>query len=554
MPIGSRNVFLPLLSAVLVIAVANVTAQDEEMVDPTDPAIVATAVPLTAGIDIGHRRPEELIEFSVTLRFNNVSELSRLLADQSDSESPRYHQYLTAEEFARRFGPTSEQLDRAVSGLRNAGFQVGQIAANRLIIHAVAPTGLVEKYFSTEIHNIDQAEIVERYTNVAAASVSKSMITLVKAATLNNLVLMSPDLRSDAITGPWQGPAGGFTPVGVATKFNFPIQNNPGLGPEWQAYDGKGRTAAIIIDSDVYDTDLSIFFNYFPISRTGNISRKSVDGGMIGKPNSDALETALDVETIGGLAPGANIIIYVTKSLANAEVDDAANTIVSEGKADVVNMSFGGPEFKDATFMSTLQQGNAEGITFVASTGDKGSNGGVINTPAAYPHVLAVGGTLFEQYSANDPGWSGSGGGVSGIFKVPSYQKGLAGLAAKGRRNTPDLSFPAVSASVVLNGTWTSASGTSWSSPTYVALQLAMEQFRRHDFGWVNPTIYKFFKQIGYNSISGPREAPGDPPPPKLPCFNDVTLGNNGEFSAVPGYDNVSGIGEPVGFFWFGLP
>src|SRR5260370_65280 len=57
---------------------------------------------------------------------------------------------------------------------------------------------------------------------------------------------------------------------------------------------------------------------------------------------------------------------------------------------------FWGNEFKDATFESALTQGNTQGITFVASSGDSGSNGGTVSTPAAEPQVLALGGTIIK--------------------------------------------------------------------------------------------------------------------------------------------------------------
>jgi subtilisin family serine protease len=60
-------------------------------------------------------------------------------------------------------------------------------------------------------------------------------------------------------------------------------------------------------------------------------------------------------------------------------INGAANKIVSDNKAEAVNMSFGGNEFRDRTFEAALKQGNTEGITFVASSGDNGSNGGTVS-------------------------------------------------------------------------------------------------------------------------------------------------------------------------------
>jgi kumamolisin len=195
-----------------------------------------------------------------------------------------------------------------------------------------------------------------------------------------------------------------------------------------------------------------------------------------------------------------------------------------------VNMSFGGNEFQDPTFEAAIQQGNAEGITFVASSGDNGSNGGVVSTPAAEPRVLAVGGTNFTAQSngsyGSETAWSGSGGGVSRIFGLPSYQQGTSGLASATHRNVPDISFPAYYTDTFVSGGWVGLQGTSWSSPTYVACQLEMNQMRNQRFGLVNTNIYKVQQRN----------------------FHDIAHGSNGGYSAKIGYDNVTGRGSPRGY------
>jgi kumamolisin len=80
-----------------------------------------------------------------------------------------------------------------------------------------------------------------------------------------------------------------------------------------------------------------------------------------------------------------------------------------------------------------------------------------------------------------------------------------------------------------MNGAWVGLQGTSWSSPTYVALQLEINQRLKKRSGLVNSHLYQLFKSGGYT------------------YFHDVTSGNNGGYSAKTGYDNVTGIGSPKG-------
>jgi kumamolisin len=507
------------------IAIQHAQAQNEEFVDPSNPAIAAEVLQVPYVQDLGRRSAGLSVDVLVTLRFNNAAELHRLVREQSDRTSSNYHRYLTPAQFAEQFGPTAEQLNQVVAELTRAGFQVSEASSNRLLVYATAPSSTVENYFKTEIHTVNQPDRGEAYMNVKPILLPDVLIPLVKAVHANDLVMFKPGVRLDSISGPIQGPDSGYTPVAVANSFHYPVQHGT---------DGSGHTAAVIVDSDIKATDLSSFFSYFPITRTGTITRESVDGAVIGKVinGPSGYECALDVETIAGLAPGANVIIYLIPKLSNTAIDAAAHKIVSENKAEAVNMSFGGNEFKDKSFESALTQGNAEGITFVASTGDSGSNGGIVSTPAAEPHVLALGGTDIQYNSGtylHTKAWNSSGGGVSSIFAIPSYQKGVLGLASTTHRNVPDVALPASFTDTFFLGKWVALQGTSWSSPAYVALQVEINEAKGSRFGWVNNNIYSVFASSAYTD------------------FYDVTSGNNGQYKAKTGYDNVTGIGSPKG-------
>ena len=91
------------------------------------------------------------------------------------------------------------------------------------------------------------------------------------------------------------------------------------------------------------------------------MTNEAVDGGGSG----DDPETDLDVQTIAGLAPGANIIVYDIGSLGDQQIEDAYNKVLTDGKATAVNSSFGGCESSDPSFAdstnSIAEQGASEG-------------------------------------------------------------------------------------------------------------------------------------------------------------------------------------------------
>jgi subtilase family serine protease len=166
-------------------------------------------------------------------------------------------------------------------------------------------------------------------------------------------------------------------------------------------------------------------------------SRVYIDGGAPFDPASDgSFEASLDVQQVIGGAPGAAVTIVDIPDLSDASILDGYNYIVNAANAhgapyfQLVNSSFGECELfysaayndgEDFTFIlgyynELFEQGNAEGITFVASSGDSGGlecpdtnyfalpvNGVSqsapsrflpgVEFPASSPFVTAVGGT-----------------------------------------------------------------------------------------------------------------------------------------------------------------
>ncbi len=341
-----------------------------------------------------------------------------------------------------------------------------------------------------------------------------------------------------ALNGPSKYSGGGWFPTGVAKAFDFPVQHG---------CNGAGQTVAVEIDTPITTSDVNTFLSTAGVSHTGTITNVAVDGGG-NASSSDYVETALDVETIAGLAPGANIRVYDFPDLSSQSIEDGYNQAVSDGIATVINSSFGGCETSDTSFANTTnsiaQQAAAKGITFAASSGDSGSaecSPKGVSAPSSDPYFVSVGavdftansnGTLATIKAGVDSsnGFS-SGGGFSSVFALPSYQQGISGVNTSGRNN-PDVSLPGVGVAVYASsqGGWMAVDGTSWSSPEFTALMAEVNQVRGTHFGFVDPNIYTLFKNTGYAD------------------YTDVTSGSNGAYTAVSGYDLVTGIGAPKGW------
>ena len=336
-----------------------------------------------------------------------------------------------------------------------------------------------------------------------------------------------------ALNGPLSNSSGTLA-TGVAKPFDFPVQHG---------CNGAGYTAAVIIDDPVNTSYVSTYLAAAGVTQTGTITNEAVDGGGSG----DDAETDLDVQTISGLAPGANIIVYDMGSLADQNIEDAYNQALTDGKAVSVNSSFGGCESQDPSFESATnsiaQQGASEGVEFSASSGDTGSSecsGSLgVSAPAGDPYMTSIGGINFTYNSSgvltsvtegSASGDSG-GGGVSTIVAEPSWQSGIAGMISSGR-NQPDISLPFFPVAVYTGGAWGEYLGTSWSSPASVALFVETDQLHGSKLGWLNQSIYNLFKSTGYSSY-----------------FTPCTSGSNGAYSCnASQYNQAAGIGAPKGW------
>ena len=318
------------------------------------------------------------------------------------------------------------------------------------------------------------------------------------------------------------------------------------------------------MDSPFVNSDLTNYLSYFQTPATGRqITVTNIDNALT-TPNSDLLESSLDIETVAGLAPGANIAFYNIPALSKIAENDAYNAILADGKATVVSSSYGGcevPTLSSQIAQSAIYQAGAnQGVAFIASSADNGDecywgrdsmknpvyHFGV-NYPASDPNVIGVGGTetelpgnaLTSTAAWNDffftSGQGSTGGGVSTSFPLPSYQSGIAGLNSTTMRNVPDLALPAVSDGIYYNGAWHLVGGTSWSAPMFAAMLAEVYQYCNAAFIGPLDVPYFVYKNAGSSA------------------FMDVTTGDNQfgsdptYFTAHSGYDNVTGLGVPLG-------
>ena len=306
------------------------------------------------------------------------------------------------------------------------------------------------------------------------------------------------------------------------------------------------------------------------------------------------------------------------------ETDEELQTIIDHNTADVVSMSFGGAEFAQAgppgespPFEFTSDGSGLDptefammvtlGMSLFVSSGDVGAEGCsqfpslnmsdslCVEYPASDPSVVGVGGVTAPINAAGQiagpvtawgvqtsGGTSGSGGGVSAFFPLPSYQTGAVGIIGS-NRNVPDAALdgdPATGVAALLyadpsfgGAELFDIGGTSVAAPEMAAMWALVVQACKQNatcstkgggthpyrLGNPDPVLYNIYHTAstynstflsvlyGNNSLlpicqqegNCPSPAPGATPTPGLdPGFNANPNG---------GYNQITGLGVPFG-------
>jgi kumamolisin len=319
---------------------------------------------------------------------------------------------------------------------------------------------------------------------------------------------------------------------------------------------GGGVIAIVELGGGWVQSDMEAFFKSIgqPIPQIADVS---VDGTQ-NNPNQPVpaglldpdVEVALDIQVAASsyyvaTRKPASIRVYWASGLGG--ITSAIQAATRDG-CDVCSISWGWDEANWQTYgqsqnrdfigeMEAAAQAATEaGMIVFASSGDNDSSDGGptpanVDLPSSCPHVVGCGGTsktaTGEVVWNDDPGQTdgkGTGGGYSTVFPLQSFQVGApppprAGLG----RMVPDIAAnadPLTGYAMVVHGLPITMGGTSAVAPLYAGLFASFG----NKLGFITPRLW-----LNQN------------------CFHDITVGENGEYTAQVGPDPCTGIGSPIG-------
>jgi uncharacterized protein (TIGR03437 family) len=572
MPWNSRFLLFALLAPVLLRG-----AQDR-IVSPVDPGRMSAIK--------GHMRPQitaasdrgpvdRSMELSyVTVLLKPAPGLDEFLANQQNPSAPEYHKWLTPEQFAARFGLTDNDVARITAWLRSQGLRVHDVARGHHWITFSGTAGQVGRALRTEIRRYSlDGEM--HYANASEPSVPEALRGVVAGFVgLDDFRLKPQSIMAPAYNS---GNSHYMAPEDFATIYN--------VMPLWQAgYDGAGQKIAVVGQTGINLSDIQAFRTRFGLPP--NDPQPMLYGRNPGV-TGDLGEAALDLEWSGAVARSATII-YAYSS----DVMTAAQYAVDQNLAPVMTMSYGNCELWFTPEIRYIaQQANAQGITWLNSSGDSGaascdryaptqqaSKGARAHFPSSIPEITSVGGTTFDDTANPGAYWaksnnsalasalsyipekawndtpasgalSSTGGGLSALYPKPVWQAG-PGVPDDDARSQPDVSL---SASLhdgyltIFGGATYVSGGTSAGSPALAGIVALLNQYLlsqgvigQAGLGNINPMLYRLAQaapEMFHDVTAGDN---------KVPCVQgspgcvDGLVG----YAAGTGYDLATGLGS----------
>jgi kumamolisin len=481
------------------------------------------AQPMTAILTLSERTP--------------INELAQNVLNPN---SDRYQDYYSPEEIRDLVAPSDADYAKLLKTLRSEGFSIINESKAHLSLTVKAEHSVFEKVFKTQIHFLSE----KFHTQTMKAQIPSRLSLVASVSGLDNTTVFKPQHKKVKTLETFADQPG-ILPSTIKTVYGLNGLYSSGLS-------GKDQHIAIATYMNYSMEDVNHYYELIGLPTIPILDTITFNGTAPYDADS-AIETQLDAELAGMIAPGAYIHVFASaENNYNGEMA-TFTAILDDNRSKVVNYSWGTCETNETEIHrkdmdKIFARAVAQGVNILAASGDSGSDscddgGKVALWPALHPYLVAVGGTTLNigrNNTAKETGWSGSGGGVSLYYPLPSWQSNFKAPFTK--RSFPDIAFNAdpgtgegvwVRETATSSPAWMQVGGTSMAAPQWVGFLALVNEGRNAQgakaLGFINPILYPASKTI------------------KGKIFTDITVGKNGAYTATTGWDAVTGWGSLKG-------
>jgi subtilase family serine protease len=504
---------------------------------------------------VGRLSQSQVLQLDIVLPLHDPAGLKSFLSDVYNPKSPNFRQFVTPAEFTARFGPTQEQYDEVLSFARTYGLEVVGGSRDGMEVQVKGTVGAIETAFHVSMNTYQHPAENRIFFGADREPTPNLTFSLWHVSGLDNFSIPKPRLvnKNDfaAAHGKYPEQVVSHATTGSGPSASFLGSDMRAAYATGTTLTGAGQNLGLL---EYYGTDLADLNTYYANVHQTNtvpITLLSTDGTSTSCVYSraggycDDTEQTLDMTQALGMAPGlASLVMYVGST--DTAIISAMTT--HSPLPTVIGCSWGWTPADPGTLDPYFQKMAAQGQNFFAASGDSSTWSRRVEAwPADDDYVVSVGGTDLVTSSAAGPwksetAWVDSGGGISpDKIAIPSWQKlsGVINSTNKGSttlRNGPDVSANANFTFYVCADQTTctanSYGGTSFAAPMWAGFIALVNQQRvangKADIGFINPYIYAENVTSTYATD-----------------FHDITSGKSGSYSAVTGYDLVTGWGSP---------
>jgi len=499
------------------------------------PEITAGEAPL-----LGRLPADEILKLNIALPLRNEAELDQLLDQLYDPNSSSFHQFLSVEEFTDRFGPTQDDYAEVIRFAERNGLTVTGTFPNRMVVNVTGSVRNIERAFGVVMGVYQHPTEQRTFYSTDREPIANSPVPLWHVTGLDNFSIPHPislhresEVKSQT-TG--SGPNGYF----LGSDMRAAYYGGTSLS-------GSGQSVGLLEFAGYNYADVTKYFSKVGQKLSVAVNGISTDGSSLSCTGScDDTEQVLDIEVAISMAPGmSQVRVYVSDTSDVSIFNRMASDNISKSLSCSWGWSPADPSSDDPIF----KEFSAQGQNLFVASGDSGAY--KTRSSDVYPaddaYVTSVGGTDLTTNGAggswkSETGWSDSGGGISpNKIAIPGYQK-TAGVITSGNkgsttyRNSPDVAAEANTDNYICyDGTCAGGwGGTSFAAPRWAGYLALVNQQSvangKGTLGFINPTLYSIGLGSSYSTD-----------------FHDITSGSNGTYSAIKGFDLVTGWGSPNG-------
>lgn len=501
-----------------------------------------------AGLQSTGRMPvTRELQLTIGLPLQRQPELDELLRQLSDPSSPNFRKYLTPDEFAARFGPSESDYAALLEFVRTNGFRLVGTHPNRVLVDVAAPAAVVERVFGVTLQNYRHPHESRDFFAPDREPTVAAPVTLLNVSGLDNYSLPHPNLKTRSLaTSLAATPYAGSGPGGSYRGIDFRTAYVPGT-----PLTGAGQSVGLLQFDGYRSNDIATYISQCGITTSVILTNVPINGG-VATPGSGEVEVCLDIEMAISMAPGLDKIIVYEGPNGGTAWSTILSKMATDNLAKQLSCSWGGGS-PDATSEQIFKQMAAQGQSFFNASGDSDAFTNSVSFPADSTNITQVGGTTLTTGTGgayvSETTWNwgngtGSSGGVSTYYGIPSWQTNInlaVNAGSTTNRNIPDVALTGDNIYVVYsNGLTTVVGGTSCAAPLWAGYCALINQQAalgaKSPVGFLNPTLYAMANNSSYGAN-----------------FHDITTGNNTspssptKYYAVAGYDLCTGLGTPAG-------